>query len=119
MEKKKWIAITAASALGVGLLSAGAVATADSLDIRDADGDRVANTTTANDDNRKAVPSTMSAPTTISAPETVSSVSATSSPSAASAPEAVSAQSPASAQSPVSAQSPASAPSTPSVASAG
>jgi hypothetical protein len=135
--KKKWIAVGAASVLGLGLLAGGAAASANNMSVNDRSGERVGDGITSIDDRINESPvlvpsNSVSATSAVSAPSIASTTSPVSAQSAVSPVSAPSAVSPVSAQSvaspvsaasvaspvsPVSAVSPASPVSAPSAAS--
>jgi hypothetical protein len=97
MDIKKWTAIGAASVLGIGIFSGGAIATANAIQLNGQAGVDTGIGQVATD-----VPRFVGSPAT---PSAVSATSAVSANSAADPTSAVSAQSPASADSPMSAPS--------------
>ena len=106
-SKKKWVAVGAASVLGLGLLAGGAVAQASEMSISDRSGDQVGTGITRIDDRVNESPVLVPS-NSVSATSTTSPVSAQSAVSPISAPSAVSPVSAPSPASPVSAVSPAS-----------
>lgn len=116
-NKRKWTAIGAASALGLGLVAGGGILTANAMTIHDADGEKVGVGSISPNKSGSLIDSAQSAPdapiTTKSTPATTSLATPGDSPvsaaSAASAQSAVSTVSPASAVSVQSANTPASA----------
>ena len=115
--RKKWTAIGAASALGLGLTGFGAITVANA-DTTDSIPAQVPGLSTVTDTNLAQIGSTATSTSIDVATDTVSVVSpatAVSAPTAPSAPSAVSTPSPVSPQTPDSPASPVSAPSVPSV----
>ncbi|MHA6693527.1 hypothetical protein [Homoserinimonas sp. A520] len=105
-NKRKWTAVGAASALGIGLVAGGGVLTANAMTIHDTTGEKVGTDKVSTGASNSVVDSAQSAPdapiTTTSTPATTS---VTPNGSAVSAVTAVSAQSAVSAVDPASAPS--------------
>ena len=106
-SRKKWVAVGAASVLGLGLLAGGAVAQASEMSISDRSGDQVGTGITRIDDRVNESPVLVPS-NSVSATSTTAPVSAQSAVSPVSAPSPVSPVSAPSPASPVSAVSPAS-----------